>query len=119
MNKLDEILKPKLTKDEAVVLLKLMYKRFAEILEKNRHLCVGDDCETCFMHDDCEYIHTCYDEMWEVADLMERALNINIWFDWEAEYLILRMWRIKPDDDDEDWVYSHTLNASVWQSQLY
>jgi hypothetical protein len=51
--------------------------------------------------------------MYDVVEKISEALNVDIWFDWEDDYIILRMWRIRPDDEDEDWVFSHSLTCTI------
>lgn len=79
-SKLNEFLKAKikLNKKEAKVLAKLIFRRFAEIFEKNKHYCIGDWCEDCPLHDDdCEYVNKCLDEMYDTVELIEKALNLD------------------------------------------
>lgn len=114
-NKLNEIKKPKLNKEEAKTLAKLIYRRFAEILEKNEHLCIGDDCEDCYYSGDgCDFIDKSFSEMSDVVELISKALGVHVYTDWDGDSIILKISGIKPDEDDDDYVFSHTLRAGIY-----
>ncbi len=112
MNKLDEILKPKITKTEAITLIKLILKRFQEIFDKNKHLCVGDWCEECPYHNDlCPFGEAFLNEAYDVVDKISEAINIRIFFDWD-EHGEITIWDVKPSRSEEKWVYCYTLKFS-------
>jgi hypothetical protein len=114
MNKLNEILKPKIEKQEAIALLKLICRRFADIMEEHRHLCVGEmfGCEECWAYDSCDYVDACYNKMEEVVSSVEKALDVPILLDWDAEFIIITMWDIKPDNYEKG-VFKYTLRAWI------
>jgi len=117
MNKLNEILRPKIAKEEAKTLAKLIGKRFAEILDKNfLQYCISeeDECENCIYYDNCDFVDKCLSEMDKVVDKLSEALGIFIWFDWDADEIEIKIDRILPDEDDEDWIFSYVLRCKVY-----
>jgi|GEM_PF-6723463 hypothetical protein len=115
MSKINEIYKPRLTKEEAATLFRLIYRRFAEILEQGFKECINDDCEECYLNEDCPVFNYCDPLFTKVIEGVE-SLGIHIWYDWESEYIILQMSWIKPDQDDDKWIWAYELKKAVWVS---
>ncbi len=83
MNKLDELFKPKITKDEAVTLLKIIYRRFKEITEQHK--------QPCFI----------VKRKWqETVRFLELALNVRIELD-IADCVKVMIYNVKPEVEDE------------------
>ena len=60
------------------------------------------------------FVDKCLSEMDKVVDKLSEALGIFIWFDWDADEIEIKIDRILPDEDDEDWIFSYVLRCKVY-----
>jgi len=116
-NKLDEINRPKMTKDEAKVLVRLVLRRFGEIIEKYMRMCesrgFGGYCGACCYRHSCDFIDWAYDGMDSVVNKVSVALNVPIFFSWEEESIRIVVHDIKPDEGDDKSISSYDLIVEV------